>query len=280
MHREDEALARAAVDALVAHAELTPKPGLPDTREPDFGALRWSAGALAPGFAAMAAAARRTGTPTRTLREELGAIGRSAERCMARAAGGGSPHHGAVFALGLLVAAAALEPGTSPAELPAVAGRIAAFPDRRAPRVPSAGASVASRFGAAGARGEAKAGFPHVRRALTALGTARRAGGREPEARLIALLTVMSTLQDTGPLHTSGPPGLRAVQAGAREVLDACGVVTDRDDGQLRAFDASLREQRLRPRGSGQLLAGALFLDGLRSGAVAPAVTSRGCGAR
>ncbi|MEW1721536.1 triphosphoribosyl-dephospho-CoA synthase [Streptomyces sp. NPDC093109] len=281
MNREDEVLAEAAIDALLAEAELTPKPGLPDRREADFGALRWSARSLAPGLAAMAAAARRSGgggpgptlprEPGRELRRELGAIGRHTERTMARANTGTALHHGAVWPLGLLVAAAALEPGTAPDQLPAAARRLAALPDPSAPRVPSPGATVASRYGAAGARGEARAGFPHIRRALTALGTARAAGAREPEARLDALLTIMCTLQDTGLLHAAGPHGLRQVQNGARAVLDAGGAGSDAGGQALRDLDRTLRADGLRPRGSAHLLAGALFLDILRDRSYATA---------
>src|SRR4051794_16470808 len=112
--REDETLARAAVTALVGQLALAPKPGLPDPRDrgaratgEDHCSLRWSARALEPGLAAMAAAARRTGSATPGLRAELGAIGRSTEHSVALAGGG---HRGALWVLGLLVAAAALEP--------------------------------------------------------------------------------------------------------------------------------------------------------------------------
>ncbi|MFD5748066.1 triphosphoribosyl-dephospho-CoA synthase [Streptomyces sp. NPDC127033] len=280
--KEDEALARVAADALLAEAELTPKPGLPDTREADFGALRWSAGSLVPGLAAMAAAARRAPDgPSRGLRAELGSIGRSTERSMARANAGAPLHHGAVWPLGLLVAAAALEPAKAPDELPAVARRIVTFTDGAAPRRATPGSAVASRYGAAGARGEARAGFPHVRRALAALRGARDAGAREPRARLDALLTVMSTLQDTGPLHTAGPHGLRLVQNGARDVLDAGGTATATGRAALDAFDIRLRAAGLRPRGSAHLLAAALFVDGLwRRGGTTPRGGSRSPGHR
>ncbi|MER5184410.1 triphosphoribosyl-dephospho-CoA synthase [Streptomyces sp. NPDC002896] len=264
MERKDEALAAAAVDALIEQLRLTPKPGLPDARDlealatrQDLSALRWSAKALAPGLAAMAAAARRIGEPGRALREELGAIGRATERS-ARLAGAG--HRGALWTLGLLVAAAALEPRAVPRDIMATAKRIAAHPDRRAPRRPSVGSTVSAKYGAAGARGEARAGFPHVRRASEALA---RAGADGPYSRLDALLTVMSTLQDTGLLYTAGPHGLRRVQAGAREVLEAGGTATDEGRAALVEFDAGLRDDDLHPRGSGGLLAGALFLNSL-----------------
>ncbi|MGW0832095.1 triphosphoribosyl-dephospho-CoA synthase [Streptomyces prunicolor] len=265
--REDEALARAAVDALTGQLALAPKPGLPDPRDlaarttrVDHRALRWSAKALAPGLAAMAAAARRTGEPTPVLRAELGAIGRCTEHSVALAGGG---HRGALWALGLLVAAAALDPGAGAKDVAATAKRIAAHPDRRAPRRPSRGSSISAKYGAAGARGEAKAGFPHVRRALDTLATTRAAGATETQARLDALLTVMSTLQDTELLHAVGPLGLRHVQAGARGVLEAGGTVTPAGAEALTAFDNDLHARAWSPRGSAGLLAGALFLDSL-----------------
>jgi triphosphoribosyl-dephospho-CoA synthase len=265
--REDERLAQAAVDALTGQPALAPKPGLPDPRDlgaratrRDHRSLRWSAKALTPGLVAMAAAARRTGEPTPELRTELGAIGRCTEHSVHLAGGG---HRGALWALGLVVAAAALEPRAGARDVAAAAKRIAAHPDRRAPRRPSRGSSVSAKYGAAGARGEARAGFPHVRRALDALTAARSAGATETEARLDALLTVMSTLQDTELLHTAGPLGLRHVQAGARGVLEAGGTATEPGREALTAFDADLHARAWSPRGSAGLLAGALFLDSL-----------------
>ncbi|MEW2614289.1 triphosphoribosyl-dephospho-CoA synthase [Streptomyces sp. NPDC047880] len=261
---EDEVLARTAVDALVGQLALAPKPGLPDPRDRtarDHSALRWAARALLPGLTAMAATARRTGEPGFRLRADLGAIGRSTEHTVALAGGG---HRGALWTLGLLVAATALRPGAGPADITALAGQLAAHPDRSAPRRPSRGSTMSARYGAAGARGEARAGFPHVRRALNALTTARGQGATEPQARLDALLTVMSTLQDTELLHTAGPMGLRHVQAGARRVLEAGGTATESGAAALRALDTDLTERTWAPRGSAPLLTGALFLDALK----------------
>ncbi|MEV0115674.1 triphosphoribosyl-dephospho-CoA synthase [Streptomyces sp. NPDC050844] len=250
---DDELLARAAVQALVVEAELTPRPGA--VRE-DVTAVRWAARALHPGFVAMAAAARRSAEPTRALREELGSIGRATERSMLRATGGVNTHRGAIWALRLLVAAASL-PSASPAgELTHTAKLLATLRDRAAPRVPSPGSTVSARYGAAGARGEARAGFPHARRASTAL----RAG----TGRSDVLLAVMNTLQDTGVLYAAGPHGLRAVQAGARAVLDAGGSATPEGAARLGSFDAELRGRGLRPRGSAALLACGIFLEGVR----------------
>ncbi|MFD9499325.1 triphosphoribosyl-dephospho-CoA synthase [Streptomyces sp. NPDC060035] len=258
MPRND--LAGAAVSALVEAVEITPKPGLRDGRGPgtgpgrmDLATARWAAKALHPGLAAMAASARRSGTPSRELRMELGAIGRATERSARLAACGTAVHRGAVWTLGLLVAAAALEPH----DIPGTAKTLAALPDRGAPRRPTVGSSVAAKYGAAGAKGEARAGFPHARRALSTLRT------KGNDARLDALIGIMSTLQDTGPLYTAGPAGLRLVQAGARAVLEAGGTGTDAGREALAVLEGDLRRHQLRAGGSEPLLAAALFLDRL-----------------
>ena len=263
----DERLADIAVSALIEELALAPKPGLPDPRDltaratgKDHQALRWSARALEPGLTAMAAAARRAEEPTPLLREELGAIGRCTEHSVDLAGGG---HRGALWTLGLLVAGAALDPSARGAEVAATTKRIAAHPDRKAPRRPSHGSTMAVKYGAAGARGEARAGFPHVCRALKALAASRKAGATETQARLDALLTVMSTLRDNEILYTAGPLGLRHVHAGARAVLDAGGTATAAGAEALTALDTDLHARGWSPRGSAGILAGTLFLDAL-----------------
>lgn len=265
LRREDEELARVAVAALTRQVLLFPKPGLPGPRDltvrttgRDHHTLLWSAKALCPGLAAMAAAARRTASPTPVLRAGLSAIGRCTEHTIELAGGG---HRGALWTLGTLVAAVALDPSARGADITATARRLAAHPDRGAPLRPSRGSAMSAKYGAADARGEARAGFPHVRRALTVLGTARSDGVTESSARLDALLTVMSTLPDTELLYTAGPVGLRHVQAGARSVLEAGGTATPAGAEALTALDADLRIRGWSPRGSAGLPAGALFLD-------------------
>src|ERR1700752_4663932 len=77
-------LAELARQALVAEAELTPKPGLVDRRgsgshdDLSLDIMRRSASAIAPYFAAMAAAAQSMPF-AHALRTEVAAIGRAAE---------------------------------------------------------------------------------------------------------------------------------------------------------------------------------------------------------
>ncbi|MFB4284075.1 triphosphoribosyl-dephospho-CoA synthase [Nonomuraea sp. MTCD27] len=263
-------LADTAVRALRAEARLSPKPGLVDRRgggahdDMDLPLLLASAEALRPAFAEIAYVAGRT-APGVGLREELGLLGRAAERAMSRATGGVNTHRGALWALGLLVAAVAGGARDAPAAARA-AGRLAATPDRRAPaQAPSHGERVRRRYGSPGAVGEARAAFPHVIDvALPRLRRSRAGGFPEEVARLNALLEVMSLLDDTCVLHRGGRDGLRLVQAGAERVLAEGGAGTEHGRAALLTLDGLLRRRRLSPGGSGDLLAAALFLDMIR----------------
>ncbi|MFG2076207.1 triphosphoribosyl-dephospho-CoA synthase [Nonomuraea maritima] len=260
-------LAGTAVGALVEEALLSPKPGLVDRRgggahdDMDLPLLLASAEALRPAFARIAYVSAGATTDV-GLREELGRVGREGERAMTRATGGVNTHRGALWALGLLVAAVAGGAGDERAAARGAAG-LAALPDRRAPEeTRSHGERARSRYGSPGARGEATAAFPHVIEvALPRLRHSRAAGFAEEAARLDALLAVMSLLDDTCVLHRGGLDGLLAVQAGAARVLAEGGAGSARGREALMVLDGLLRERRLSPGGSGDLLAAALFLD-------------------
>src|SRR5580698_3222639 len=215
-------LAALATQSLIAEAELTPKPGLVDRRgsgahnDLSLRLMTKSATVLEPYFAAMASCSQVLDLDT-DLRMELSEIGRSAERAMFKATQGSNSHKGAIWILGLLVAAAARGEGQSAREIVAVAGAIARLPDRAQPGLITHGDIVRNRYGADGARGEAVSSFPHVIK--FALPTLRDRRAREfPEeiCRLDALLSVMSDLDDTCVLYRGGVEALDIVQSGAQ----------------------------------------------------------------
>jgi len=264
------AIADLAVAAIIAEADLTPKPGLVDQRgsgahtDMDLAMLHASAESLRVAFAECASAARQS-IPGPELRAQLGEIGRDGERAMLEATGGVNTHRGALWALGLLSAGAALGGGRAGAV--DIAARLALIPDHYAAGLTSHGAKARLRYGVSGAAGEAQAGFPHIRlHALPALRAARRAGADEGSARLEALLALMATLDDTCVLHRGGAEGLRALQSGARAVLDACGLRTPEGRRRFTALDDMCLTRRLSPGGSGDLLSATLFLDALDEG--------------
>jgi triphosphoribosyl-dephospho-CoA synthase len=266
-------LADLAVDALAAEARLTPKPALVDERgsgahrDLDLPGMLKSAGALHGTFLNMASAAARR-EPDQALREQLARIGRSGEHCMFAATGGSNAHRGAIWVLGLLVAARAIQSDVSPRgeagprETAALAARIAAFPDRYTPARDSHGARACRRYSVRGARGEAVAGFPHVVEVgLPAMWAARANGADETCARLDALVAIMATLDDTCLLHRGGLPALEAAQRGARDTLMAGGSSSAAGRRALLRLDAELVRRNASPGGCADLLAACIFLD-------------------
>jgi len=274
-----ERLADLAVDALVDEAMLTPKPGLVDMR--GSGAhddLSWmlmcrSACALRPGFHAMALAGQAIAEPIR-LRRRIGAIGRDAESAMMAVTGGVNTHRGAIWALGLMVTAAARYDITANATAHAVAadiarsaGMLARIDDPDAPsRTGNKGELACAEHGVGGARGQARAGFPAVVDiALPTLRRSRARGDAESRARVHALLAVMACLDDTCLLARGGRRAMEITQAGARHVLALGGIGAPAGRRAFIALEARMRRLHVSPGGSADLLAAALLLDRIES---------------
>jgi triphosphoribosyl-dephospho-CoA synthase len=269
-------LADMAVGALIDEAMLTPKPGLVDMR--GSGAhkdLNWllmchSAHALRPGFHAMTLAGESIGDQ-RVLRERIGAIGRETEQAMMIATGGVNTHRGAIWALGLLVTAAALahEPAESARAgglaclVAARAGALARTADSGAPaRTGNKGELARLAHGVGGARGQAEAGFPQVTAtALPMLRLSRARGDAEDCARLNALLAVIAELDDTCLLARGGVQALSAARHGARRVLDEGGSASKAGRAALHLLEADMRARHVSPGGAADLLGAALLLD-------------------
>jgi triphosphoribosyl-dephospho-CoA synthase len=267
-------LAALARQALVAEAELTPKPGLVDRRgagahsDLSLAIMTRSALAIEPYLYEMALISGRN-CPSQPLRERLAAIGREAEGAMLKATSGSNAHKGAIWILGLLTSAAAMhDEGQAPAStIAGTAKSIVSFEDRATPRLVSHGDLVAKRYGVAGARGEALRGFPHVVDiGLPMLYSMRASGATESVARLDTLLGIMSCLDDTCLLYRGGEEALITAKAGAAAVESAGGSGTTLGKQRLQRLDGRLLELGVSPGGSGDLLAATLFLDAVERG--------------
>ncbi|QEI07590.1 triphosphoribosyl-dephospho-CoA synthase [Pigmentiphaga aceris] len=267
-------LAELAVQALLDEATLTPKPGLVDLRgrgshtDIHIGLMCVSANALRPGLEAMALAGAADWRDLRVLRERLGLLGRATESAMMAATEGVNTHRGAIWALGLLVAAANMPSrcgGFRPATIAKRAGAIASQPDRFAgdPATHKGGRACAQ-YGVAGARGQAQAGFPHVLQyGLPTLHASRRQGAEESCARLDALMAILAKLDDTCVLARGGPHALRSLQDAAANILKAGGTATCRGKQLLNHMDSEALRLGVSPGGAADLLAATLFLDSL-----------------
>jgi triphosphoribosyl-dephospho-CoA synthase len=259
-------LAGLAVKALVAEAQLTPKPALVDGRGPgaqtdlSLSLMTHSAHRLASFFELMALTSLEQ-IPTQTLREELGSIGRWAEDSMLDCTGQVNTHRGAIWSLGLLVSAAAMG-AAAPEAIVETARRLACLPDLNAPEPQSQGWPVARTHKVIGARGEAQAGFPSVMAAgLPRLRLSRQVDESETLARLNALLAIMTRLDDTCLLRRGGLAALKTAQDGAASVLEAGGVATPEGWRLLQQLDRDLLTLKGSPRGSAHMLSVTIFLD-------------------
>ncbi|WP_237478420.1 triphosphoribosyl-dephospho-CoA synthase MdcB [Lichenibacterium dinghuense] len=266
-----ERVAALAHAALIAELEAWPKPGLVSLvdsgshADMDAGALKRSADAIRPFFADLVRAGEgRAGMA------ELRRIGLAAEAAMMAATGGVNAHRGAIFSLGLLAAAEGVVGGAGgSAEGRARAvGALWGGAIRGGPAPASSnGAAAVLRFGVGGAREEAAAGFPTLRRTgLPGLREGRRLRPDDPvAARVHCFFALMAAVDDTNLLHRGGRGGLAFATASAARFLAAGGVgAPDWRDEAARLHHAFVA-RRLSPGGSADLLAATLFLDALEA---------------
>jgi triphosphoribosyl-dephospho-CoA synthase len=267
------AIGARAVVALYRELCLEPKPGLVGMtgtgshRDMDAHTLVRSLSALRPGLVALA----RAGLEQRPF-SRLRAVGLQAEARMLAATGGINTHRGALFSLGLLAAAAGRRTAVgAPLTAEEVAMEVrfaygAAILAARDPAADTHGERVRRRFGGGGAREEAAAGFPTLRRvALPAYRAARRGGAGEEAAGVQTLFTLIATLHDTNLLHRGGAKGLAHARAAASTFLAAGGVHRPRWRTAVHRIGAGFVARSLSPGGAADLLAATLFLDRLES---------------
>jgi triphosphoribosyl-dephospho-CoA synthase len=266
-------IARLAVRSLHAELVLYPKPGLVSLhdngahRDMNAGTFVRSLFALRHYFAAIAVAGMRGASMP-----ELRQLGVAAEARMMAATRGVNTHRGAIFALGLISAAAGrvwAERGPwSDAALRDMLARswrrgLLAVPALSAP---SHGQQVAARYGAAGARGEAIRGFPAVFEvALPALRDALARGADGERARLHAFFALLAAVDDTNVLYRGGRAALDQMQQGAAQFLAAGSVFADDWLQRAETLHRRCSRQRLSPGGCADLLAAAWFVHQLQT---------------
>lgn len=250
------------------HQELLtwPKPGLvspadngahPDM---DFALFEDSIASLSDYFAAIHVAGRQ-----RAPLAHLRTLGITAEKKMLKVTRGINTHRGAIFSVGLLLAAAGrreadlLWQGRSLGEIVSElwGAELKAVP-RGAPL--SNGLKVARQYGVGGARGEAASGFPSLYKVgLPALRAARYVGWRA--GRVQCFFALVAQMEDTNVLHRAGADGLRFAQSQTQAFLHAGGVWQLDWVAVAWAIHQSFVERRLSPGGAGDLLAATILVD-------------------
>ena len=257
-----------ASNCLHLEIDTYPKPGLVspvDTgshSDMDAAMLHASAEILKPFFTELAAAGAKGAEMGR-----LRIIGIEAERAMLAATGGVNTYRGAIFGLGLLVAAAGFRSvWRGDRRLGGIVSRLWGDAILSGP-VPlrSHGADAARLHGAGGARRQAATGFPALyETGLPALIAGERLSNGDAEAaRVHCCFALIATLDDTNLLHRGGAEGFEFARRGAAEFIARGGVGQPDWLSEARAAHEAFVARNLSPGGSADLLAMSLFARAL-----------------
>ena len=243
-----------------------PKPGLVtpfDTgshHDMDAGTFLRSLFALRHYFRAVASAGARQASF-----DVLRTHGIAAEDAMLRATGGVNTHRGAIFSLGLLVAAAAAGEQAEGRRLEAeqVCLRVQdwAHDLLQAPLDPaSPGQRARAQHRVSGVREQAALGFPVLREVgIPTLREALAAGLPRDAALCHTLMQLVAHVDDLNLLHRGGADGLAWARAQAAGFMQAGGAFAPDWRAQLQQIGDGFVARRLSPGGSADLLACSVF---------------------
>lgn len=267
----DLAFARAAVGALHDELGAYPKPGLVSPidsgahADMDFALMCRSADSLLQPFAGLAAAGRVGAS----FEAALMPLGMEAERRMLAATGGVNTHRGAIFSLGMIVAAVAHAAARSSALAPPMvrAGLMLQWGEAlerhalRGATASSHGADVRRRTGRDGARREAALGFPSVFEiGVPAYGRALAAGLDDNAACIQTLFVLMEAVDDTTVLYRGGLDAGLFVRRAAGDFLARGGCNRDGWQADAERLHRAFVARNLSPGGCADLLAVTIFL--------------------
>lgn len=242
--------------ALRLELDTTPKPGLVDRRDNgahkdmDYALMSKSISALRPYLARLAVESAKDIDPAK-----IKEIGIEAEKAMLKATSGVNTHKGALFCIGLSVAAASC--------LACSTGAVEAYSfkelvSRAASEIPSArgthGAEAKRSFKAVGALENARAAYPEL--FADWLPYYRSLEG-DPFRCHKTLLHIMTTLDDTNILHRRGAEGLAHAEAEAARLLE------DFSESGLSSLNKDFIRENISPGGSADMLSLTIFIESI-----------------
>lgn len=242
--------------ALRLELDTTPKPGLVDRqdngahKDMDYALMSKSISALRPYLTRLAVESAKDIDPAK-----IKEIGIEAEKAMLKATGGVNTHKGALFCIGLSVAAASC--------LACSTGAVDAYSfkelvSRAASEIPSArgthGAEAKRSFKAVGALENARAAYPEL--FADWLPYYRSLEG-DPFRCHKTLLHIMTTLDDTNILHRRGAEGLAHAEAEAARLLE------DFSESGLSSLNKDFIRENISPGGSADMLSLTIFIESI-----------------
>lgn len=242
--------------ALRMELDTTPKPGLVDRRDNgahkdmDYALMSKSISALRPYLTRLAVESAKDIDPAK-----IKEIGIEAEKAMLKATGGVNTHKGALFCIGLSVAAASC--------LACSTGAVEAYSfkelvSRAASEIPSArgthGAEAKRNFKAVGALENARAAYPEL---FTDWLPYYRSLEGDPFRCHKTLLHIMTTLDDTNILHRRGEEGLALAKSEAARLLE------DFSESGLSSLNKDFIRENISPGGSADMLSLTIFINSI-----------------
>lgn len=242
--------------ALRLELDTTPKPGLVDRqdngahKDMDYALMSKSISALRPYLTRLALESAKDIDPVK-----IKEIGIEAEKAMLKATGGVNTHKGALFCIGLSVAAAS--------NLASATGSVQVYSfkelvSRVASEIPSArgthGAEAKRSFKAVGALENARAAYPEL---FTDWLPYYRSLEGDPFRCHKTLLHIMTTLDDTNILHRRGAEGLAHAEAEAARLLE------DFSESGLSSLNKDFIRENISPGGSADMLSLTIFINSI-----------------
>lgn len=275
--RAADQAASAAVRGLLYEVSTTPKPGLVDRnnsgshKDMDFFTFLDSSASLIPWFREFFCLGwDHSSEPNEQIFERLRYAGQRAETAMFSATGGINTHKGLVFASAILCGALGKVHARRELPLPFTdvlqecrrLGKCSLadlhHPPNVQPPLPTNGERIFTAYGIRGARGEAAAGFPSaVQIGLPALRKCLSAGFSLNDSAAMALLTLISEVDDTNMVHRGGPELAKKRKEQAKILLSA--VTKENFKETLYTLDHQYMTENLSPGGCADLLAVSLM---------------------
>lgn len=242
--------------ALRLELDTTPKPGLVDRRDNgahkdmDYALMSKSISALRPYLTRLALESANDIAPSK-----IKEIGIEAEKAMLKATGGVNTHKGALFCIGLSVAAAS--------NLASATGSVQAYSfkelvSRAASEIPVAegthGAEAKRSFKVRGALENARLAYPEL---FSDWLPYYRGLENDPYRHHKTLLHIMTTLDDTNILHRRGAEGL------ARAKSEAARLLEDFNESGLSSLNQDFIRENISPGGSADMLSLTIFINSI-----------------
>lgn len=242
--------------ALRLELDTTPKPGLVDRqdngahKDMDYALMSKSISALRPYLTRLALESAKDIDPVK-----IKEIGIEAEKAMLKATGGVNTHKGALFCIGLSVAAAS--------NLASATGSVQVYSfkelvSRAASEIPSArgthGAEAKRSFKAVGALENARAAYPELFADWLPYYLSLEC---DPFRCHKTLLHIMTTLDDTNILHRRGAEGLAHAEAEAARLLE------DFSESGLSSLNKDFIRENISPGGSADMLSLTIFIESI-----------------